>query len=194
MGTVINIKPEEVAGMIRARTISVRRALVRGCDRAALRSQAVMAKRTPTDQGQLKGSWRVHLGALDTSGAVVELAALINDAPHAGIVELGARPHKVSPEGWAAIYAWVVRHRHLFGFVTKSGRTKAHKPKIGQVFGKVDVVPELAGITWGIVKRIEKEGQKPTFVVRDSLPVLEAILKAEVDKQIARVASEKGKT
>ncbi len=191
MSLTMQIRPDQVEGMIKARSDATRKALVRASNRAALRSQALMVRRTPVDQGQLKNSWRVVLGSLAVTTAVQELAALVNDAPHAGIVELGARPHKVSAEGWAAIYLWVYRHRHLFGFVTKSGRTARARATRGNVRARIDVNPELERITWGIVKRIEKEGQKPTFFVRDSLPVLNEILGEEVNKQIERVAKQR---
>lgn len=188
MTLTIELSHAKVAAMIKSRHKATRDAIVRGVHRGAFRGMNVMMKRTPTDQSQLKQSWRVTK-AFPSSASVMQLAALINDAAHAGIVEGGARPHKVSAEGWAAIYQWVYRHRRYFGFVTKSGRTARARATIGDVRTKTDVVPELASVTWGIVKRLEREGQKPTWFVRESLPVLTEVLEAEVETQIAKVAA-----
>lgn len=188
MSLTIQLSPTKVAAMIKSRTAATRAAIVRGVHRGAHRGLVVMMKRTPVDQSQLKQSWRVNK-AFPSSAAVMQLAALVNDAAHAGIVEGGARPHKVSPEGWAAIYQWVYRHRRFFGFVTKSGRTARARATVGDVRTRTDVNPELAAVTWGIVKRIEREGQRPTWFVRESLPLLNKVLEAEVETQIAKVAA-----
>jgi hypothetical protein len=162
-------------------------ALKRGVRMGLHRGRGIIVRRTPTDLGQLRASWKVK-----TSELVDEL---LNDAPHAGIVELGARPHKVSAEGWAAIYEWVRRHPEIYG--EKKARSGVKRDKAGTVmsdnlgpFKGAD--PEISGITWAIVKKINREGQKPTYFVRDSMDLLRKALEAEVERQFARVASRGG--
>lgn len=78
----------------------------------------------------------------------------VNDAPHAGIIELGARPHKVSAAGIKAIARWAVR---------KLGLKRE----------------EAQSAAWGIAKKLEAEGQEPQYVVRDSLPQARAYFDQE---------------
>ncbi len=175
----------QVATMIKRGNATIRAAAAKGAIRGAQRGRALMAKRTPVDQGQLKASWRVitfGTASLDKRGggiAKVILAELRNTAPHAGIVELGARPHKVSPEGWAAIYEWARRH---FVEVSRGRDGQRRERRIGGDTGEDQWLSEL---TWAIVKKIEREGQKPTYFVRDSLEALSEIMDVEVAKAVA---------
>ncbi len=157
------------------------RGLSRGLRMGAERGRGIIVKRTPTDLGQLRASWKVK--------ASEWVAELINDAPTAGIVELGARPHKVSAEGWAAIYEWVRRHPEIYGQKrarTQVSGTLAQLAEMGAFRG---LDPEISSITWAIVKKINREGQKPTYFVRDSLDVLQQALVAEVERQLERAVS-----
>lgn len=94
-------------------------------------------KRKITDRGILKNGCRVK--------ASRDGASLIGDAPHTGIVELGARPHPVSKEGRDAIAGWCVR-------------------KLGME------EKDAARMAWFISKKIAEVGQKPTYVFRDCVP------------------------
>jgi hypothetical protein len=76
--------------------VRMREAIAYGARAGAERGRALMVKRTPTDLGQLKAGWKVRVTGSVASDAVaigggneVELAALVNDAPHIAIVELG---------------------------------------------------------------------------------------------------------
>jgi hypothetical protein len=122
---------------------------------AAERTRTLLARRTPVDQGQMKNAWRVSGTAENTT--------VVNDAPHAGIVEAGARPHNVNAAGVEAIRSWVGRH-----FAGMSDK-------------------EQDGITWAIINKIKKYGQKPTWLVRNAMPDIEKFLKAEMEYQLARV-------
>jgi hypothetical protein len=160
------------------------KALYRGLRMGAERGRGIIVKRTPVDLGQLRASWKVKAHDM--------VAELINDAPHAGIVELGARPHKVNAEGWQAIYEWVRRHPELYGAKkprTKVSATLAQQAQLGPFKG---LDPEITSITWAIVKKIQKHGQKPTFFVRESLDLLRAALIKEVEHQLARATAKQG--
>jgi hypothetical protein len=168
----------------------VRRAIAVGALAGAHRGRALIVRRTPTDQGQLRASWKVKPGAEEFDAAGKLLAELINDAPHIATVELGARPHKVSREGWLAIYEWV--RRHYRGSVTGAGvrvytlggggRMKARKRD-----GSLD--PDIERITWAIVAKIKKHGQRPTFFVRHSTDELREIMGYELHREIGRAIS-----
>lgn len=177
--SVIRTTPEKLPGQIRARNSAARTVLRTSVHRAAQRSRSMMVRETPVDQGQLKASWKVKKYKPVKSG---ELAELINDAPHAGIIELGARPHPVSRQGWWMIYFWVVRNRSKFSQMrTKSGRPRR------VVSTKID--PQIAAITYGIVNKIKREGQKPTFMLRNTLDRHRNIMLQEVVARMNRLAS-----
>lgn len=183
MSTSVSLRPDQVSAAIR-RTVAP--ALVRkGMVRAAYRGQALLRKRTPTDQGMMKNSWTVR-----EWGGTCEL---INTAPYAGIIEAGARPHPVSIEGQMAIYWWVVRHRKFFATLrTAKGNgvrlrhTRAQGPiKAGGAAPMAKLDPRVASIVWAITKRIREKGQRPTYFVRDALSELNSFVGQEVERVIA---------
>lgn len=188
---VIRVGVDELPRVLERGEQRFEKALLRGSRRGAERARAIMVKRTPTDQGQLRASWKVVI----RDGA----AELINDAPHAGIVEMGARPHKVSAEGWAAIYEWVRRHPQLYSGNGRdeqgrfTGRRRGNSPTVAQLatqgpFRGLD--PEISGITWAIVRKLNREGQKPTFFVLRSLDECRGVLVIEIERAIARAMAQ----
>jgi hypothetical protein len=105
--------------------------------------------------------------------------SVINDAPHAGIVELGAPPHPVSEDGVRAIAAWVRRKlRHSSQPRTKTGKFKTN------VFSR-DEADEIAEkIAW----KIRHYGQEPRYVVRDALEdAAPGIIADALERQIRKV-------
>lgn len=194
---VISIGIDELPDALESGEEHIRVAIARGALAGAHRGRAMIVPRTPTDMGQLRASWKVKPGTADFSGAVTgigaTLAELINDAPHIGIVELGSRPHGVSPEGWAAIYEWV--RRHYRGAVNGAGaRTYtlggkgAMRPRArgaGQPGPFRGDDPDVTAITNAIVQKIRREGTKPTLFVQNSLEDLRAVMAAELERSIA---------
>lgn len=185
MGTnVITIGIDQLPKALQRGEEKIRKAMSLGLRMGAERGRAIIVRRTPMDLGQLRASWKVKAHDM--------VAELVNDAPQAGIVELGARPHKVNAEGWQAIYEWVRRHPELYGRTRpkkKVSATLAQQVTLGP-FGGLD--PEITSITWAIVKKIEKFGQKPTYFVMQSLGLLEQALIKEVERQLARAAAKAG--
>ena len=102
----------------------------------------------------LKAAWKERSGG---TGARTVLTVL-NDAPYAGIVEHGARPHQVSLEGRAALAGWA--RRNIQGL--KPGEDWA--------------------VAEGIARKLAAEGQKPTFFVRNELPNLNRDMVVEVER------------
>ena len=191
----VSIKIEDLPKELKAREKASRAALVRGITYGARRGQRILMRSTPVDTGQAKAGWKVGAGGrIGSRGGIA--AVLTNDAPHVGIIEKGARPHKVSPEGWLAIYRWVVRHRKEFGFTSASGRARKPK-KAGRTVHPMlpdvkDLDPRLATITWHIVRKIGREGQKPTYFVRGALPNLSKAMRLEIMREL-RELSKQGK-
>jgi hypothetical protein len=87
---------------------------------------------------------------------------LANSAPHAGIVERGTRPHEVNREGIDSIREWVRL------------KLKVENPK------------EAESITWAIIEKIRREGQKPLWIVRDSIGKLTVFAREEIERQLSR--------
>lgn len=110
------------------------RALKRGVLDAARRGQATLVKRTPRYLGQMANSWATQ--------ETREGALTRNTAPHAGIVEAGARPHSVSPDGMAALTEWATRQ---LGLDPKSAKA----------------------VAWSIARRLRTNGQVGHFIARD---------------------------
>jgi hypothetical protein len=188
----IAIKASDIAKIVEPR---LPRALVeRAGVRAAYRGQALLRKRTPVDQGQLKNSWQVH----PRPGAR-EFVTIENRAPHAGIVERGARPHPVSRAGKMALYWWVVRNRKKFSSLrTAGGRASRIRHRIasgpvqaGGTRPMAQLDPRVMSIVWGIVKKLEKKGQKPTYFVKNSLPTLEKFFAIEAQRAVREIGARK---
>jgi hypothetical protein len=136
------VKPQELEGVLRRENERVRAAIPAAARAAAMRFAAYLADQIDdkgiTDRGILKGSIQVTKNA--DGGASTTITA-----PHAGVVELGARPHGISPEAREAIKDWAMR---------KLGLDEK----------------EAEAASWGIAHKIRNEGQQPTYVVRDSMP------------------------
>lgn len=136
MSTTIRI--DEVAQMVVAENAKVQKMTVIAARAAAMRLRKHLVQRTDelklVDTGLYKNSFKV-------SGTSVT-----NEAPHAGIIELGARPHAVSMHGIQSLAGWVRRK-----------------------LGVKDEKRALA-IAYAIAEKIKKHGQKPHYVMRDSLP------------------------
>lgn len=146
------IRPEQLAGVLKEQATALPQAVRRGARAGAMRGQAHMPKQTPVDMGQLRNSWRVS----EAGGT-----RLYNDAPHAGIVEQGARPHPVSREGIEALAAWA--HRKL-GLDEKAAMRVAH----------------------AIAAKIKAQGQAPTYFTRGQMPELTRLAANEMLREIRK--------
>ena len=153
----IAIRPDQLADALKGEAERVRSAIPMASYAAANRLAAYLAeeidRRGITDRGILKNSIRVER---TPDGATANI-----DAPHAGVIELGARPHGVSPEGRQAIAEWCMR-------------------KLG-----VDE-PTAKSITWAICERLRTEGQEPTYLMRDSMPAAQKYFAQELVRILNR--------
>ena len=117
-----------------------------------LRSIPDLVSKSPVDTGQYANSWDVTL--------TEQSAILGNFAPHASVIERGARPFK-PPIG--PLLAWAKR---VLG-------SSAQPPKYDS---------EVWGLAIGVQKKIEKEGMQPKNVLEKALPKIIANIKEEFEK------------
>lgn len=176
---LISVTLKELPGALDKGDAAIRAAVAFGARAGAERGRAYIVSKTPTDLGQLRASWKVRKGAGDV------FAELVNDAPHIAIVELGARPHMVSAEGWAAIYEWVRRH-HRGGKLGGAGSMRPRRTLAAPVGPFKGDDPEISAITWGIVRKIQKYGQPATLFVLNSLDTLRTLMATELARALER--------
>jgi hypothetical protein len=162
------------ANAARAITDGTRKKL--GRDRKAILATAhfgaeVIARNAPVDRGAIKAS--VHV---ERDGDTVRITL---DAPHAGVLELGSRPHTPPLE---PLIAWVKRHRASFGIEGK-GTTR------NKDTGRFEASPAVVAAARAIQRKIAREGTRPRYFVKHSLPAITAQLGVE----LARARAEGGK-
>ena len=147
----MKIRPDQLAGALRREMRQSKKLLKKAIKVGAARGRTHLVRKTPVDTGQMKNSWK--------SGEDY----IHNDAPHAGIVEGGARPHNVSPEGIESLIDWA---RRQLGMSEKDAK----------------------GIAWGIAKKLAREGQEGKFIVETALPKLKRMVKDEYERLLAQGA------
>lgn len=125
---------------------------------------ALSADVPPADQGILALGWRVDQ---QDDGAI-----LVNDAPHAGIVEEGSRPHFPNIQ---AIFGWVGRKK---GFPTDSFdlRNAEHR----KVINADPELKKLLSMTFAICNKIANEGTPARHILAGAQPQLVAFLEEEL--------------
>lgn len=181
------VTPAGLVKALRARHRAIEEEILSAVDSAAQRARGILVRATPTDQGQLRVSWRATSAIRSMRKRIV--AKVVNDAPHAGIVERGARPHPVSQAGQAAIYEWVRRHFRLVG----RGRNRKAIPggkgvRGARARGETMADPRLKRITMAIVMKLRRRGQRPTYFVRDSIPRVRRAMDAEIKRRLRGLA------
>lgn len=151
----IRLTPAKFARSLIKRAGGITKAVDKGIETGAHRGMAILVARTPSGAtSKMRQSWSVN-----GKGRRVEIH---NDAPYAGIVEKGARPHPVNEEGIAAITHWARR-------------------KLG--LNAVDAEGLAQGVAW----KLRRKGQKPTHFVRDSMDDLRDALADEVARELKKV-------
>lgn len=168
------------------------RAKINGAMKKAARAAAQKLKAFLVDEVDSLG---ITYQGIYRNSFVVKGNEVSNNAPHAGIIELGARPHAVSEEGFQAIKEWV--RVKLLGRPAENWNDlkKAAKDRIAgktnnigglnALLGVKSEVDEAEGIARAIVNKIRREGQKPKYVMRNALPKATAYFKQELERIIA---------
>lgn len=116
------------------------------------RSLPMLAERSPVDQGHYAASWDMY--------ATDRKAVIFNFAPHAAIIEYGARPF-TPPIG--PLLAWAKR-----------------------VLQDPSQPPNYSSAVWGLARgtqrKIAREGIKPKRVLTDALPDILRNIAAELKR------------
>jgi hypothetical protein len=169
--TVVTVKPGQLGATL-TRSIKIQQeGIKRGIQRAKVRAIGVLKANTPkNDTGLLKNAW------------IVTGSGVTNTAPHAGIIERGARPHSVNREGIEALTEWV-RRKGLVVHMVSSGPI----PKVRKLTRKeASADKDVSAIVWAIVTHLKKQGQEGTFYIQKSLPRLNKILEEEVIEALTK--------
>lgn len=175
------IAPDKLAKALIGESEKTRKAVHRGVRRAARRGVvrliAATKEKKVTYLGQFRNSFHVDDGPP---------TRIYNDAPHAGIVELGARPHPVSREGIAALTEWA--KKKLMGSAPRHPGKKKFPltRKADAAYSKrvSDFDAEARSIAFAIARKIRREGQKGRFIFRDELPTLSRFVAEEIGRAI----------
>jgi len=161
--STFTLTPDELARVMRRHAKEAPEAVRRGMRAGARRGAAHMPKKTPTDMGQMRNSWRV-------SGD-----RLYNDAPPVGILEAGARPHPVSDAGMLALEAWALRHPSVLAAFSDDGKGRMRtRQQAAQA--------AAAAIAW----KLRTQGQKATYFTLNELPALRRFARQEVARELTK--------
>ena len=150
--------------------------------KAAHKARTYLVRKSPVDTGEHKNAWQVKdTGAL--KGVSVE-----NNAPHAGIIEEGARPHQMSAEGIEALTRWVERKLlaklRVSGPVQQGGRTRR------QLNAAAKKANPARSIAFAIANKLAKYGQKGHWTVRDGMPKFSTDFAREMKIEVTRAINE----
>ena len=185
------LDPKDVEAALMRGEARFRDAIGRGIRNGARRGRAHLVRKTPKDNDLLKAAWRdtTSHGIAATRGVVAEV---FNDAPYAGVVEMGARPHPVSMEGQMAIYEWVRRNIPISGPLAPAGRT--NRARSAAFLDASRMSRAHWDIAQAIVWRIRTKGQKPTYFVRGSLPGIQRFTIDEVLRSLRQFSRDENGT
>jgi hypothetical protein len=182
----ITVDARDIAGVIMKLDREMRARLKRGMKKGAHRGRGILVRKTPTDTGQARAGWRV----VESPGSNPYIPSdvvsrIVNDAPHIGIIEAGARPHAVSDAGILAIEAWVRRKGLADDAVSAARERNVGLRALGGAGVKVPSYDAAVhAIAMGIVWKLRHFGQEPTYFVRDALPSLRRAMAREVMAEI----------
>jgi hypothetical protein len=154
------INSADLAKELQARAKGARRVVQLAAKKAAMAGRTHLIRQIDEEdkvyQGQFKNAWSIRKTSRGYD--------LVNSAPHAGIVERGARPHSVSMEGRADIERWCQ---------LRLGATEE----------------EAKSITQSIIEKLGRVGQKGTFIVERSLGKLGAIWQDQIQRDLTTFAN-----
>lgn len=147
---VVNLRdfPDALGGFATTRLKDLKEATVRGC----ARSLPMLAQMSPVDTGKYASSWDM---------TVEEESVIIgNFAPHAPIIEFGARPY-TPPIG--PLLAWAKRVL----------RDPSQPPNYS---------PEVRSLAFAVQAKIARVGMQPRAVMQKAMPQIIDNIKQELAK------------
>ncbi|HEY6020223.1 MAG TPA: HK97 gp10 family phage protein [Candidatus Paceibacterota bacterium] len=193
---VIQLEASQLGARMRSDANGGPKAVQRAMFSAAQRGKAYIVGKTPVDRGFLRNAWRVIKSA--------DSVELINDQPYAGIMELGARPFKISSAGVWALKAWVMRMfksgrmtpqgaQHKISWkrgwdkrlATATGGSQINKITKKRIT-KDQLEQQAESIAWAIAKTFEKVGMKGKRFVFANLPQLAELMDAEISRSLGK--------
>lgn len=182
MGTTVYMTPDELG--IRLVTDSRRspEVVAKAMKFGAIQAKAHLIKKSPVDRGALRNAWQVV--ALSNYQVTIT-----NDMPYAGVLEYGAKPFRISPEGREAIKQWVIRKLEQGITFEPPGAPRTARGRKSQVRKKLvasraDREEQAEGISWAIAKKLEKKGIKGRKFVQKSMQTIVNLMDREVKKYI----------
>lgn len=201
----IPLEPRKLGIRLRSDADGSPKAIVRAIVSGSHRMRSWIVKETPVDRGILRVAWKVM--------KLSDGAELVNDQPYAGVMELGARPFKISKEGMEALQGWVFR-KILNGTIALSRAGKVNTTMLWKVNATVksiehaqhraashrarvrgELEEEAKRIAWAIAKKFEKVGIKGQKFVWKNLDKLTDLMSSEIERYLIkffnRGASEK---
>jgi len=174
----ITVEAKDISTVLAKLEREMKLRLKNGIRRGAARGRGILVRRTPVDTGQAKAGWMEQQGFGDV------LWKIVNDAPHIGIIENGARPHAVSDVGILAIEQWVSRHPDIVAQAQDSGaRTNTSRPS-ARASRMLTVDQAIKAVTMGIVWKLRHEGQRPTYFIKNSMEDLREAMASEVSREL----------
>lgn len=146
----------------------------------------IVAKDAPVDTGRLKQSARLRKRGKSGHPEIVF------DAPYAGPVEQGSRPHWVP---MTALVRWVRRHAGAFGLAKRapsapkklSDDPKKRRRQTKALARRVAWDDNVVSIARAIRLKIARVGTKPRWYVKKNIPRLSAILMTMLREAKAKV-------
>jgi hypothetical protein len=149
MAKVFEVSAKDLARRFREIEEKRPEAIVRAIRNAATAGAEALATVAPVG---VSGQFKTKLRAENHEHG----AAIVDDAPYAGIIELGARPH------WAPLRPLFEWFRYKLALADNDAWRAAH----------------------ALQQRIASVGQKPTYFFRKRLRVLRKILREEVERAL----------
>lgn len=177
----IKVDPRRLGDVLRAHQRLAPTAFLRGARVSAEKVVSKAKRQSPVNDGAFRAAWGVEVRA--------DMVRVKNDAPYAGIIERGARPHSVSAEGVEAIRQWVIKK----GLVRVTqplkkgvqGPERMRPVKRSEAEGEIGYL--IDEVVWAIVNKIKHEGQKGTFILRKLAEQAGDDLRREVERQLQKL-------
>lgn len=135
----------------------------KGVVEGARKGKRTLQAANPRDTSKMADDWSVDVDEGEKIAVTIK-----NDAPYAGIVEVGARPHGVNAEGLESIRQWAIR---------KLGVTQE----------------EAEQVAWAVAAKLKARGQKPTYFVKNNLENITKETAVEVKHKLIQLANRRAK-
>lgn len=183
---VITIKPSQLGAALKREgerhVLAVRRATWSAANKFKARLILATKESGIDDRGTYRNSFVVEK---TPRGAIVR-----NDAPYAGIIELGARPHKVGREVIEMLAEWARRKIRLSGPVQEHVKWKTGPSGIPRATVRT-TAPKMSrddamSAAYAIAHKIAEEGQEGKFIFRNNMHLATKYYAEELARIMAR--------